>query len=46
VNGDLQKARAALAEVQTAVAEMDTALTTAQTHLQKDRATLEGAWSR
>jgi hypothetical protein len=44
-NGDLQKGRAARAEVQTAMAEKDTVLTTAQTQLQQDRTTLEGARS-
>jgi multidrug resistance efflux pump len=45
VNGDLQKARAALAEVQTAMAEKEMALATVQTQLQQDRATVEGARS-
>jgi hypothetical protein len=43
-NSDLQKARAALDEAQTAAAE-ETVLTAAQTQLQQDRATLEGARS-
>jgi chromosome segregation ATPase len=43
-NGDLQKARTALAEAQTTAAE-ETALTAGQTQLQQDRATLEGARS-
>jgi hypothetical protein len=44
-NDNLQKAHAALAEVQTTMAEMESALTTTQTKLQQDRATLEGVWS-
>jgi hypothetical protein len=44
VNNDLQKVRAVLTEVQTAMAE-ETVLTMAQTQLQQDRATLEGALS-
>jgi chromosome segregation ATPase len=44
-NGNLQKARAALAEVQTAMAEKETAFSTAQTQLQQDCITLEGAQS-
>jgi predicted component of type VI protein secretion system len=42
---DLLKARAALAEVQTAMAEKESALAMAQTQLQQDRITLEGAQS-
>jgi hypothetical protein len=41
----LQKARATLAEVQTVATERETTLTTAQTQLQRDRATLEGVQS-
>jgi Zn-dependent metalloprotease len=45
VNGELQKAHAALAEAQTVVAEKETALASAQSQLQQDRTTLEGARS-
>jgi hypothetical protein len=45
VNGELQKVHDAFAEAQTMLAQRETALTAAQTQLQQDRATLEGAWS-
>jgi hypothetical protein len=44
-NNDLLKTCAALAEVQTVIAEKETVLATAQTQLQQDHATLEGARS-